>query len=199
MVATAPIGVLAFQGDFAKHLDLLTDMGLEAVAVRTVEDLGAVSGLVIPGGESTTIGMLMERFDLLPAVRQRALDGMPVLGTCAGAILLARDIVGSDQPRLGLMDFSIHRNAYGRQIESFEADVRVENTGRGGHDDPSRAAIRAVFIRAPVISGIGSGVEVLASFEGTPVVVRQGNMLAATFHPELSGEPALHKLLFHNR
>lgn len=206
MVAAGPVGVLAFQGDFAKHLDLLANMGRRAVAVRSTEDLGAISGLVIPGGESTTIGMLMERFDLLPAVRQRIVEGMPVLGTCAGAILLARDIIGSDQPRLGLMDVSIERNAYGRQIESFEANIDLPRlasteqhaftpTTAGGVEAPTKS-VQVVFIRAPVITDVGEDVEVIARFEGNPVVVRQKNMLAATFHPELSGESALHRMLF---
>jgi 5'-phosphate synthase pdxT subunit len=213
--STSPVGVLAFQGDFQKHLELLSAMGRRAVAVRSPEDIANLSALIIPGGESTTIGMLMERFGLIEPVRNRARDGMPVLGTCAGAILLAREIDGSDQPRIGIMDIDVRRNAYGRQIESFEADIELgEPANRGsaavgagsgaglGTGDRGASAgepenhgsVRAVFIRAPIITRVGSGVDVLARFEDYPVVVREGNMMAATFHPELSGETAVHRL-----
>lgn len=204
--STSPVGVLAFQGDFQKHLELLSAMGKRAVAVRSPEGIANLSALIIPGGESTTIGMLMERFGLIEPVRNRARDGMPVLGTCAGAILLAREIEGSDQPRIGIMDIGVRRNAYGRQIESFEADIELSepaysgsaggNTGRGtaGAEPGRHASVRAVFIRAPIITHVGSGVDVIASFEDNPVVVREGNLMAATFHPELSGETAVHRL-----
>ncbi len=195
--STSPVGVLAFQGDFQKHLELLSAMGRRAVAVRSPEDIATLAALIIPGGESTTIGMLMDRFGLIEPVRDRAGDGMPVLGTCAGAILLAGEIDGSDQPRIGIMDIGVRRNAYGRQIESFEADIELrEPANRGSAADGAEQpdSIRAVFIRAPIITRVGSGVDVLARFEDDPVVVREGNLMAATFHPELSGETAVHRL-----
>jgi len=192
MVTAASIGVLAFQGDVERHLGLLAGMNRSAVAVRTPEDLDGVAALIIPGGESTTIGMLSERFGLLGEIRRRVAGGMPVLGTCAGAILLARDIEGSDQPRVGVMDIEVRRNAYGRQIESFEADLELS---RGAAPAEPARSIRAVFIRAPIITRVGKAVEVLARFEDDPVVIRQANMLAATFHPELTGETAVHQIL----
>lgn len=153
--------------------------------VRSPEHLDEVSGIIVPGGESTTIGMLMERFGLLEAIRSRALEGMPVLGTCAGAILLAKDIENSSQPRLGLMDMTVRRNAYGRQVDSFEADIVAPELGNG--------AVRGVFIRAPVIMSVAANVEVLARFEEMPVIVRQNNLMAITFHPELTGDTRLHE------
>ncbi len=202
MVGTSsPVGVLAFQGDFQKHLELLTAMDRRAVPVRSPEDIDNLGALIIPGGESTTIGMLMDRFGLIEAVRSRARDGMPVLGTCAGAILLAREIDGSEQPRIGIMDIGVRRNAYGRQIESFEADVELSepaNRGSAAGEPGRHGSVRAVFIRAPIITRVGRGVDVLARFEDDPVVVRQGNLMAATFHPELSGETAVHRLFLGN-
>jgi len=197
--STSPVGVLAFQGDFQRHLELLAAMGKRAMAVRSPEDIDRLSALIIPGGESTTIGMLMDRFGLTERVRARANAGMPVLGTCAGAILLAREIDGSTQPRIGIMDITVRRNAYGRQIESFEADIALnEPAGKRGNEpasDPAnRDSVRAVFIRAPIITRVASGVEVIAQFENDPVVVRQGNLMAATFHPELSGDTVVHRL-----
>jgi len=180
------IGVLAFQGDFQRHYELLLSMGSHVRYVRTSEEVSAVDGLVIPGGESTTIGKLLTRFDLMEPIRRRIAEGMPVFGTCAGAILLAREIEGSDQDRLGVMDIAVTRNAYGRQIESFEADVEVPSIS----GDP----VRGVFIRAPIITAVGPGVEVLGTFEDRPVVVRQGNLLVATFHPELAGDGRLHAI-----
>jgi len=178
------VGVLAFQGDFQRHYELLLSMGIHVRYVRRRDEIEAVDALVIPGGESTTIGKLLERFDLMQLLRDRISDGMPVFGTCAGAILLAKQIEGSDQERIGTMDISVSRNAYGSQIESFEADVSVEILA----GEP----IRGVFIRAPVIRSTGDGVDVMGTFEGHPVVARQGNMLVATFHPELAGDTRLH-------
>ncbi|MFP4373472.1 MAG: pyridoxal 5'-phosphate synthase glutaminase subunit PdxT [Spirochaetaceae bacterium] len=204
---TAPVGVLAFQGDFQKHIELLTAMGRRAVAVREPADVDDLGALVIPGGESTTIGMLMDRFGLMEPVRTRVRDGMPVLGTCAGAILLAREIEGSAQPRIGVLDVTVRRNAYGRQVESFEADLELaepvgepDRTDRADRTDRPGAhrSLRAVFIRAPIITRVGAGVEVLARFEDDPVVVRQGSVTAATFHPELSGETVVHRLFLEN-
>lgn len=187
------VGVLSYQGDFQRHSDVLTLLGHRVVSVRAPEHLEGLSGLVIPGGESTTIGMLMERFGLLQAVRTAAEDGMPVFGTCAGAILLARDIENSDQPRLSLMDISVTRNAYGRQVESFEAQLELGAGEQSPLSDPERP-VTGVFIRAPIITAVGTGVRVLATFEESPVLVSQGNFLAATFHPELTGDTRVHKL-----
>jgi 5'-phosphate synthase pdxT subunit len=180
------VGILSFQGDFDRHARIISSLGHRSIPVRTVEGLAELDALIIPGGESTTIGMLMDRFGLLSALRDRISEGLPVFGTCAGAILLARTIESSDQPRIGVMDISVVRNAYGRQIESFEADVEVPIL-------PDRP-VRGVFIRAPIISEVGESVSVLAHFESRPVVVRQGSLLAATFHPELAGDARLHEL-----
>ncbi len=183
------VGVLALQGDVREHIQLLRDLGANPASVRTLEDLERTDALVIPGGESTTIGFMLAEHELIDPLRKRIDDGLPVLGTCAGAILLADDVLGgpSDKqwPTIGGLDISIHRNAYGRQVDSFEDDVEVSGVG----------TVHAVFIRAPVIESAGESVEVLAELRGRPVVVRQGNTIAATFHPELSGESGLHRLL----
>jgi 5'-phosphate synthase pdxT subunit len=180
------IGVLAIQGDVEKHARALGRAGADAVPVKTREALEAVDGLVIPGGESTTIGMLLERFELMEPLRQRIDAGMPVFGTCAGLILMAKEIQGSGQPRIGSMDVVVERNAYGRQVDSFEADVPVEALG----PDP----LRAVFIRAPQVRAVGEGVEVLGETDAGPVLIRQGRQLAATFHPELTEDARVHEL-----
>jgi pyridoxal 5'-phosphate synthase pdxT subunit len=174
-------GVLALQGDFREHARMLVDAGATPVLVRTPEDLASVECLAIPGGESTTIGRLASRFGLVEPIQERVRQGMPVFGTCAGMIVLAREVNGGE-PLLGLMDIGVDRNAYGRQVDSFEADVDVKDVG----------PVRGVFIRAPQVSRVGEGVEVLARHEGRPVVVRKGSMLAATFHPEIAGDPRLH-------
>jgi len=176
-------GVLALQGDFREHARTLSDAGATPREVRTVADLGEVDCLIIPGGESTTISKLAHLYGLVEPIRERALQGMPVFGTCAGLILMSKRVVGID-PLLGLLDVTVHRNAYGRQVDSFETDLDVE-----GVDHP----VRAVFIRAPMVEDIGPGVKVLATHEGHPVVVEQGNLLAASFHPELVGETQLHE------
>jgi len=179
------IGVLALQGDFAEHLRALARCGVEAVEVRRPGELDGVAGLILPGGESTTMGMLMERFGLLERIRTRAHQGMAVWGTCAGMILLAKEIVGSQQPRLGLMDITVERNAYGRQIESFEAPLAVKRIEGG--------PITGVFIRAPVIRAVGPQCEVLAEHGKQPVLVQQGGWLAGSFHPELTDDLRLHE------
>ena len=183
----ATIGVVAFQGDFQKHLDVLVAMGQTARAVRRPEELAAIDGLIIPGGESTTIGMLMERFGLLTAIKAEV-EGrsLAIMGTCAGAILLAREIVDSRQARLGLMHITVERNAYGRQIDSFEAEMEVRGAGE--------ERVTGVFIRAPRIVRVDPGVEVLARFEDDAVVVREGRFLALTFHPELTDDTRIHDL-----
>jgi 5'-phosphate synthase pdxT subunit len=178
-------GVLALQGDFREHGRTLADAGATPVEVRNAEDLAGVDCLVIPGGESTTMGKLARAYDLVEPVRERAIVGMPIFGTCAGMIVLAERVTGGE-PLFGLMDIGVERNAYGRQVDSFEADVEVE-----GIDHP----VRGVFIRAPRISDIGAGVRVLAELEGAPVVLEQGNLLVSSFHPELIGETGLHRYM----
>ncbi|MFN3652833.1 MAG: pyridoxal 5'-phosphate synthase glutaminase subunit PdxT [Armatimonadota bacterium] len=180
------IGVLAIQGDVPEHVRSLQAAGARAVPVKTRAALEQVDGLVIPGGESTTVGMLLERFDLMEPLRRRIQDGLPVFGTCTGVILLANEIEGSTQPRIGTMDIAVRRNAYGRQVDSFEADVEAPALETG--------AMHAVFIRAPQITRAGTGVEVLARTEAGPVLVRQGRMLGATFHPELTEDTQIHSL-----
>ena len=183
------VGVLSYQGDFQRHADVLTLLGLAAVSVRAPEHLSGLSGLIIPGGESTTIGMLMDRFGLIEEVRRAAARGMPIFGTCAGAILLAKEIEASKQPRLALMDITVSRNAYGRQIESFETELRLDP-----EIDPSGTAMTGIFIRAPIISKREPDVRILAEFDGNPVLVAQDHLLAATFHPELTGDTRIHRL-----
>ena len=168
------------------HLRALEAAGAEAVPVKTAEALERVDGLVIPGGESSTVGMLLERFGLMEPLRARIRDGMPVFGTCTGLILLAKEIEESRQPRIGTMDVTVRRNAYGRQVDSFEADVPAPALGE--------VPVRAVFIRAPRVTQVREGVEVLAETEAGAVLVRQGNMLGATFHPELTDDRRIHTL-----
>jgi 5'-phosphate synthase pdxT subunit len=177
-------GVLALQGDFREHAAVFRDLGVSAVEVRTASELADADCLAIPGGESTTMAKLATSAGLVGPIRERARDGMPILGTCAGMIALAKRVDGSEG-LLGLLDVSVHRNAYGRQTESFEADVDVRGTG----------PVRAVFIRAPWVEQIGDGVSVLAEHEGRPVVLEQGALVAASFHPELVGESGLHAYL----
>ncbi|MBI3649307.1 MAG: pyridoxal 5'-phosphate synthase glutaminase subunit PdxT [Actinobacteria bacterium] len=178
-------GVLALQGDFREHARAFADAGATPVEVRTPEELVGVDCLAIPGGESTTISKLARAYDLVEPIRERARAGMPILGTCAGMIVLAHEVIGGE-PLLDLMDIAIRRNAYGRQVDSFEADLVVE-----GIDHP----VRAVFIRAPIVERVGPAVRVLAEHEGHPVVLEQGNLVVASFHPELIGETALHGYL----
>jgi 5'-phosphate synthase pdxT subunit len=178
-------GVLALQGDFREHAAVLGDLGATPVLVRTAEDLSGVDCLAIPGGESTTIGRLARLHGLVEPIRDRAEAGMPVLGTCAGMIVMARGVEGGE-PLLSLLDVVVARNAYGRQVDSFEADVPLR-----GETEP----LRAVFIRAPVVASVGAGVDVLAELDGRPVAVEQGHLLAASFHPELAGESRLHRRL----
>ena len=178
-------GVLALQGDFREHAAVLDDLGAAPVLVRTPEDLAAVDCLAIPGGESTTIGRLARLHGLVDPIRERAEAGMPVFGTCAGMIVMARE-VEDGQPLLSLLDIRVARNAYGRQVDSFEADVPMRDEDR---------PVRAVFIRAPVVREVGRGVEVLAELEGGPIAVEQDRLLAAVFHPELAGDVRLHRRL----
>lgn len=180
------VGVLALQGDFGAHAAALADVGAEPVEVRTPAALADVAGLVMPGGESTTMSMLLESSGLFDAIAARLERGLPVLGTCAGMILLARRLLDGrrDQRTFGAVDLTVRRNGYGRQVDSFEADLAV-----AGFEGP----FHAVFIRAPVVEAVGPGGEVLSSHEGRPVLVRQGPVLVASFHPELSGDRRLHE------
>lgn len=187
MVERPTIGVLSLQGDVEKHLQATERAGANAVTVRSPEQLAAVDALILPGGESTTQGMLLERYDLMEPLRRRLVTGMPALGTCTGLILLAREIIGSAQARIGVLDVAVERNAYGRQVDSFEADVSAPVLGD--------APLRAVFIRAPVIQRVGPEVEVLASVEGRPILVRQDRILGCAFHPELTDDVRVHALL----
>ena len=183
---TARVGVLGLQGDFAEHLHTLRGIGAEAVDVRRPEQLDDLDALIIPGGESTTIGKLAERYEIIPALRERIAEGMPVWGTCAGAIFLAKDVPGHPHPILSAMDISVERNAFGRQLDSFEADLDVKDLGGPPY--------HAVFIRAPKITTTGGDVKTIASLEdGTVVAVRQGNLLATSFHPELTPDDRFHR------
>ena len=180
------IGVLALQGAFREHIQKLRDLGVEAVEVRLPQELEGLDGLIVPGGESTTMGKLMDAYDLYEPIRQLAEHGKPVWGTCAGMIMLAKDIDGSDQPRLGLMDIGVNRNAFGRQVDSFEADLPVDGLGEG--------PFHAVFIRAPLLTRAGQGVHVLAQLpDGRMVAAEQGNLLATAFHPELTDDKRFHE------
>ena len=182
------IGVLAIQGAFVEHEALLRTLGVEAVPVRLPHHLEGLAGLVLPGGESTTMRKLIDRWGLRAPVLALLDMGAPVLGTCAGMILLAHDIVGGDEPVFPLLDVSVKRNAFGRQLDSFEADLDVPVLGD--------APVHAVFIRAPVVERVGDEVDVLARLEeGSVVAVRQRNVIATAFHPELSGEVRFHRLL----
>jgi pyridoxal 5'-phosphate synthase pdxT subunit len=180
--------VLAVQGAFREHIDTLRGLGVNAVAVRLPEDLAGVSGLILPGGESTTMRKLIDRWGLREPIRQLLDQGAPVLGTCAGMILLASEISDGDEPVFPRLDITVKRNAFGRQLESFEADLPVPILG----DRP----VEAIFIRAPVVERVGDGVDVLAQLDdGRVVAVRSGSVVATSFHPELSGETRFHSLI----
>jgi 5'-phosphate synthase pdxT subunit len=182
------IGVLALQGAFAEHLATLRAIGVEAVEVRLPADLEEVDGLILPGGESTTMRRLIVRWGLRQPILDLAARGAPLLGTCAGMIILSREIVGDEEPVLPLLDVSVERNAFGRQLDSFETELSVPLLG----DTP----VHAVFIRAPVIDRVGADVDVLARLDdGRIVAVRQRNVIATSFHPELAGETRFHRLL----
>lgn len=183
--AGAGVAVLALQGDFEAHRRKLGAMGIESFEARRPEEIEDAAGLVLPGGESTTIWKFFESAPWEEAIRRFAASGKPVLGTCAGAIVLAREVRNSSQRGLGLLDIAVERNAYGRQVDSFVG--RVDAPALGGE-------LPAVFIRAPKIREVGSGVEVLATLDGEPVLARQGNVTAATFHPELTDDDRVHRL-----
>ena len=179
------VGVLALQGAFREHCEALRRCGVEAVEIRKADELDDVSGLILPGGESTTIGKLLTDWGIMDKIKARAAQGMAIYGTCAGLILLAKTIVNSDQPRLGLMDITVQRNAFGRQVDSFEADLAVPELG----SEP----FHAVFIRAPLIEKTEASVQVLASVSGKLVMARQGKLLATSFHPELTDDTRIHQ------
>jgi 5'-phosphate synthase pdxT subunit len=178
------IGVLALQGAFAAHSDCLTSIGVQSIEVRTPEQLSSVDALLMPGGESSTMSQLLESSGLFDPISSRIADGMPVFGTCAGMILLASEILDgrSDQRNFAAIDISVRRNAFGRQVDSFEATI-----------NSSVGDFHGVFIRAPRIERVGDHVEILGSINDEPVLVRQGNVLAASFHPELSNDARLHE------
>lgn len=207
------VGVLALQGEVARHLAAVLELGARAVPVRTPDQLAEVDGLILPGGESTTMSMLLQSSGLLEPLRQRLADGLPAFGTCAGMILLARRVLDGrpDQQQLGAIDITVRRNAFGRQLESFETDLDVAGlddaagatTGEPAVDGSPRKPLHAVFIRAPLVEAVGPGVDVLAKVEGPggdrrAVVCRQGPVLVAAFHPELSGDWRLHRWFLAN-
>ena len=180
------IGVLALQGAFIEHIDIIQQLGFEASAVRLPTELDGLNGFIIPGGESTTISRLMLEYNLMQPVRDLARAGLPVLGTCAGTILLARDVPDFDLETLQLMDIKVRRNAFGSQVDSFEADLEMPVLGE--------KLFHAIFIRAPVIEKTGPEVEVLAELSnGVTVAVRQGKLVAAAFHPELTNDLRFHR------
>lgn len=182
------IGVLAVQGDFREHLETLRSIGVEGVEVRLPADLYGVAALILPGGESTTMRRLIERWALREPILELARQEVPIFGTCAGMIVLSKRIAGGEGPVIPLLDVTVRRNAFGRQLDSFEGDVSVPILG----DTP----VRGIFIRAPVLEHVGRGVDVLARLEdGRIVAVREGNVLATAFHPELAGETRFHRLL----
>lgn len=180
------VGVLALQGDVREHMRILESLEVEPVEVKTPEQLGSVDALVMPGGESTTIGKMAVRFGLIEPLKQAIAGGLPTYGTCAGMILLAGAVTEGDQPLIGALDVLVKRNAFGRQNDSFEATIEID-----GLNDP----FHAVFIRAPWIEKVGAEVEVLAAVDDHPVMVRQGKIMATSFHPELTGDGRIHQML----
>ena len=182
------IGILALQGAVREHDSALTELGADVSLVRAPEDLAGIDGLVLPGGESTTMSLLLESTGLFDPIAERLADGMPAFGTCAGMILLASDVLDGrpDQRFFGAIDLTVRRNAFGRQVDSFETELEVE----GVAGDP----VDAVFIRAPFVEAVGEDVQVLAAVDGHPVVCRQGDVLVTAFHPELSNDLRIHQL-----
>ena len=180
------VGVVAIQGDFEKHILAFQAVApqLEVLEVRTPEDLQGCQRIVLPGGESTTVGILMQRFGLGDAIKAAAADGMPVWGTCMGMIMMAREIEDREQYSLNLLDIKIRRNAFGSQVHSFEDEVKVK-----GIEEP----IMGVFIRAPIVTQMGEGVKSLAEYKGNVVAVQQGNRIGTSFHPDLTDDLALHE------
>ncbi|MEG6587794.1 pyridoxal 5'-phosphate synthase glutaminase subunit PdxT [Paenibacillus barengoltzii] len=177
------VGVLALQGAVAEHIRSMEKTGVEGVTVKHVEQFADLDGLIIPGGESTTIGKLMRKYGFIEAIRDFSGQGKPIFGTCAGLIVMAKEIEGGEEPHLALMDIKVSRNAFGRQRESFETDLDVKGL---------EAPLRAVFIRAPLITAVGDGVEVLSTYKDEIVTARQGHLLVSSFHPELTDDFSLH-------
>lgn len=176
------IGILALQGDVREHINILRNLNSEAVKVKMPEDMEDIDALIIPGGESTAIGMLIKKYSLGERIKEKHSQGMPIYGTCAGAILLAKEVLGSKINSLKLADISIERNAYGRQLDSFETELSIKDIGN----------FKGIFIRAPVIKK-HNGVEILAEHNETPVMIKQDNILITTFHPELTNDARVHK------
>lgn len=179
------IGVLALQGSVEEHIRSLKRLGVEAVPVRKAEQIQELDGLILPGGESTTLGKLMRLYGIDQAICERVSQGMPLYGTCAGMILMAKEITGGEAPHLGLIDVAVSRNASGRQVDSYERDLEVSSLGE--------APFRAIFIRAPYVDRVGERVQVLANVDGTPVFAREGNFLISAFHPELTDDDRVHQ------
>lgn len=208
MPAARPtVGVLALQGAFARHARVLASLGADAREIRTPDDLTSLDAVVLPGGESTTMSMLLESSGLFEPLAERLADGLPVLGTCAGMILLATEVIDgrADQRSFGAIDMAVRRNGYGRQVDSFETDLAIAALDADAHDDRERHAdadhdrngngrepFHAVFIRAPLVERVGADVEVLATHDDHPVLARSGHITVASFHPELSGDARLH-------
>lgn len=179
------IGVLALQGAVSEHIKSFAALGVEALPIRLPSEIKGLEALVLPGGESTTISRLMKDFALLEEVRKLAQQGFPIFGTCAGLILLAKKVIGLKLDTIGVLDVEVRRNAYGRQVNSFEADLDIGVLG----DTP----FRGIFIRAPIIETVGEGIQVLCRLNGVPVAVQQGKILACSFHPELTEDVRFHK------
>jgi len=197
------VGVLALQGAFREHALAIEKCGATARKVRRRRELGGLDALIIPGGESTTIGKLMVSYHLLDEIKERGAAGLPIFGTCAGLVMLAREVVEGDQPLLGLMDIKVRRNAFGRQVKSFEAALEIpalespassKATGARREETAGHRTFPGIFIRAPWIEVAGAGVEILAEYDGHPVATRQDKMLVTAFHPELTDDLRLHEL-----
>jgi len=177
------VGILALQGDVREHIRILRKLGVKPVKVTLPEHLPHIDALIIPGGESTTISLLMKKYKLDKAIKEKHKEGLPIYGTCAGAILLAKDILDNKQLELGLADISIERNAYGRQLDSFETNLRINNIGD----------FKGIFIRAPVIKRLYNGAEIMAEHNKNPVTVKQNSILITTFPPELTNDVRIHE------
>jgi len=185
MVKKTTVGVLALQGDFLEHIKILEKLEIHAKEIRLPQDLDGIDGIIMPGGESTTIANLLDVFKLREPLIKKIKNGLPVWGTCAGMILLAKKIVQNKPIPFGLMDIAVSRNAYGRQIDSFTTEIKIKPLGD--------KKLLATFIRAPIIEKVGEGVEVLGEYDGNIVAVRQKNMLATSFHPELTADTRFHE------
>lgn len=188
------IGILALQGAFAEHQVILAELGIATEQVRVPDQLKDLDGLIIPGGESTTIGKLAVQYGLVEPLKRFAASGRPMWGICAGLIFMAKDIGGSEQPLLGVMDITVRRNAFGRQVDSFEIDLEVPGLVPPARNTDHNHHFHAVFIRGPLITSVGEGVQVLARLPDHGIVAaRQGNLIVTAFHPELSGDPRFHQ------